>query len=562
MRLATAFLLATVLSGAAPAATFAATFVENVKGYTFDGLGRLQKFEAALIDDSGKIVGVGTRDMLKPRAEKADVVDGGGAVMLPGLIDAHGHVMGLGQMALEVDLSGTRSLEEALEKVKAYAEANPDAKWIRGRGWNQEVWGLGRFPTAKELDSAVKDRPVWLARVDGHAGWANSKAIQLAKVTAKTKAPNGGEIIRAEDGTPSGVFVDAAESLIARHVPAPTAAEQEAALEAALKTMASVGLTGVHDAGIDQKTWALYRRFGEEGRLTTRIYAMIGDVDKDFDALSKAGPQDKLYDGRLSLRAVKLYSDGALGSRGAALLEPYTDAPESKGLAFHSDPALANMISRAISKGYQVNVHAIGDAANRQVLNTFGKILPYTGQGLRHRIEHAQVLKPEDIKTLTELGLIASMQPTHATSDWQMAEKRLGEERLEGAYAWKTVLKSGGKLAFGSDFPVESPNPFYGLHAAVTRQTQDGEPEGGWLPEQKVSMIEAFYAFTMGAAHAGHQENQVGSLAAGKWADFILVDKDIFSAPPQELPKTKVLETWVAGERVYCAEDRCTEKVG
>lgn len=558
MRLATAFLLATVLSGAA----HAATFVENVKGYTFDGLGRLQTFEAAMIGDDGKVEAVGTREMLKARAEGADVVDGGGAVMLPGLIDAHGHVMGLGQMALEVDLTGTRSLDEALDKVKAYAEANPDAKWIRGRGWNQEMWGLGRFPTAEELDRAVADRPVWLSRVDGHAGWANSKAIVLARVTAKTKAPAGGEIIRDDSGKPTGVFVDAAESLIARHVPAPTEAEQEAALEAALKSMASVGLTGVHDAGIDQKTWALYRRFGEEGRLTTRIYAMIGGVDKDFNALSKAGPQDKLYDGRLSLRAVKLYSDGALGSRGAALLEPYADAPESKGLAFHSDPAIANMISKAIAKGYQVNVHAIGDAANRQVLNAFGRILPYTGQGLRHRIEHAQVLKPEDIKKLTELGLIASMQPTHATSDWQMAEKRLGEERLGGAYAWKTVLKSGGKLAFGSDFPVESPNPFYGLHAAVTRQTQDGEPEGGWLPEQKVSLIEAFYAFTLGAAYAGHQEGQVGSLSSGKWADFILVDKDIFSAPPEDIWKTRVLETWVAGERVYCAEGRCAETVG
>lgn len=558
MRLATAFLLATVFCGAA----HAATFVENVKGYTFDGLGRLQKFDAVLIDDSGKVSAVGTREMLKPRTGKATVVDAGGAVMLPGLIDAHGHVMGLGFNALEVDLSAARSLEEALEMVKAYAEANPDAKWIKGRGWNQERWGLDRFPTAEELDSAVADRPVWLSRVDGHAGWANSKAMQIAKITAKTKALAGGEIIRGEDGKPLGVFVDAAEDLIGRHVPAPTEAEQEAALEAALKTMASVGLTGVHDAGIDQKTWALYRRFGEEGRLTARIYAMIGGVGKDFEALSKAGPQDKLYDGRLFLRAVKLYSDGALGSRGAALIEPYADAPESTGLAFHSDSALANMVSRAISKGYQVNVHAIGDAANQQVLNAFGMILPYTGQGQRHRIEHAQVLKPEDIKRLTELGLIASMQPTHATSDWQMAEKRLGSERLEGAYAWKTVLKSGGKLAFGSDFPVEAPNPFYGLYAAVTRQTQDGEPEGGWLPEQKVSMIEAFYAFTLGAAHAGHQEGQTGSLAPGKWADFILVDKDIFTAPPQELLNTKVLETWVAGERVFCAEGRCVEMTG
>ncbi|WP_310593364.1 amidohydrolase [Pedomonas mirosovicensis] len=428
----------------------------------------------------------------------------------------------------------------------------------RGAAGTRKSGGLGRFPTAEELDKAVADRPVWLERVDGHAAWANSKAIQLAKVTAKTKDPKGGEIIRKEDGSPAGVFVDGAQDLVAKHVPEPTEAEQAAALEAALKIMASVGLTGVHDAGIDAKTWTLYRRFGEEGRLTTRIYAMIGGTGKDFDILSKEGPQTGLYDGRLSLRSVKLYSDGALGSRGAALLEPYSDAPDSKGLPFHSDAAVANMISKAIAKGYQVNVHAIGDAANRQILNAFEMILRHTGQGLRHRIEHAQVLSPEDIKRLAQLGLIASMQPTHATSDWQMAEKRLGHDRLEGAYAWRTVLNTGAKLAFGSDFPVESPNPFYGLHAAVTRQTREGEPPGGWRPEEKLSLVEAFHAFTLGAAYAGHQESQVGSLTAGKWADFILVDKDIFKSPPSELWQTKVLETWVAGKRVYCAEGRCS----
>jgi len=553
MRLATAFLLATCLAGGA----HAATYVHNVKGYTFDALGRLQSFEAALIGDDGRVEAVGPEGVLRQRAEGADAVDGKGAVMLPGLIDAHGHVMGLGQNALTVDLSDTRSLEDALDKVKAYAAANPDARWIRGRGWNQEAWGLGRFPTREELDRAVADRPVWLERVDGHAGWANSKALEVAGVTGAAKAPQGGEIIRDDAGKPTGVFVDAAMDLITRHIPAPTDAELEAALEAALKIMASVGLTGVHDAGIDARTWALYRRFGAEGKLTARIYAMIGGVGPDFDELSKEGPQDGLHGDRLSLRAVKLYADGALGSRGAALLAPYADAPESKGLPFQSDAALANMISRAIAKGYQVNVHAIGDGANRQVLDSFGLILRHTGQGLRHRVEHAQVLAPEDIKRLAELGLIASMQPTHATSDWQMAEKRLGPDRLEGAYAWRTVLNTGGKLALGSDFPVESANPFYGLYAAVTRQTREGEPPGGWLPEQKLSMVEAFHGFTLGAAYAGHQESKVGSLEAGKWADFILIDRDIFKAPPAEVWQTQVLETWVAGKRVYCAEERC-----
>lgn len=554
MRLAAAFLVSVCLG----AGVEAATLVHNVKGYTFDALGRLQTFEAALIGDDGRVAAVGPANTLRQRADGAEAVDGKGAVMLPGLIDAHGHVMGLGEQILTLDLSGTRSLEEALARVKAHAAANPDAKWIRGRGWNQESWGLDRFPTAAELDSAVADRPVWLERVDGHAGWANTKALQLAKVTASTEAPPGGEIIHDAAGKPAGVFVDAAMELVARHIPAPTDAELEAALEAALKAMASVGLTGVHDAGIDPRTWSLYRRFGEEGRLTARIYAMIGGAGGEFDALSKDGPQDGLYGDRLSLRAVKLYADGALGSRGAALLEPYADAPESKGLAFHSNATLANMISRVIARGYQVNVHAIGDGANRQVLDTFGMILRHTGQGLRHRIEHAQVLDPEDIKRLPELGLIASMQPTHATSDWQMAEKRLGPDRLAGAYAWRAILSSGGKLALGSDFPVESVNPFLGLYAAVTRQTPEGAPPGGWLPEQKLDMVEAFHGFTLGAAYAAHQESKVGSLETGKWADFILIDRDIFTTSPAEVWQTKVLETWVAGKRVYCAEDRCS----
>lgn len=558
MRLVTTTALALALCQSWAAA--AATYVENVKGYTFDQLGRLQRFEAVLVDDDGRVAAVGSAAALKPRAASAERVDGKGAVMLPGLIDAHGHVMGLGFQALTVDLTDTRSLEEALEKVKAYAHAHPEAQWIRGRGWNQEQWGLGRFPTAAELDRAVPDRPVWLQRVDGHASWANSKAIALAKVTAKTPDPQGGAIIRKANGEPEGVFVDAAEILVEKHVPQPTDAEREVALEAALKAMAAVGLTGVHDAGIDRQTWQIYRRFGETGRLTARIYAMINGTGADFDDLSKAGPQDGLYGDRLSLRAVKLLSDGALGSRGAALLEPYADAPGNKGLTFHSDAALGNMISRAISKGYQVNLHAIGDAANRQAIDIFSRILRLTGRPLRNRIEHAQVLAPQDIRRMVDVGLIASMQPTHATSDWEMAEKRLGPDRLDGAYAWRTVLKAGGKLALGSDFPVEPANPFYGLHAAVTRQTRDGQPQGGWRPDEKLSLEEALYGFTAGAAYAAHQESRIGSLEPGKWADFILVDKDVFSAKPEELWRTQVLETWVAGERIFCAAGRCGDE--
>lgn len=537
---------------AAPA--LAATLIDNVRGYTFDQLGRLQRFEALLVDDAGRVAATGSLTTMGDRATTAIRIDGGGATLLPGLIDAHGHVMGLGFQALEVNLADTTSLDDALARLKAYAEAHPDLPWIRGRGWNQARWGLERFPTAAELDAVIADRPVWLERVDGHAGWANSAALSKAGVKAATVDPAGGRIERDADGAPSGVLVDAAMDLVNKVVPAPTPEQRAAALTAALAELASVGLTSVHDAGIDAETWALYRKFGDEGRLTVRIGAMIGGMGRDFDVLARKGPVASLYDDRLSLRAVKLYADGALGSRGAALTEPYADDPPNKGLLFNTDARLANWMSRAIGAGFQVNVHAIGDAANAQVIDSFASILKYTGNGLRHRIEHAQVMTPADIERAANLGLIFSMQPTHATSDRVMAEARLDPERLAGAYAWRTALERGGRLAFGSDFPVEPANPFYGLHAAVTRQGHDGEPEGGWMPAQKLTVEEALRAFTLDAAYAGFQEGNVGSLVPGKWADFILVDQDIFKAPPETLWQAKVLQTWVAGTRVFMRE--------
>lgn len=536
---------------AAPLIQAADLLVSNVNGYTLDSHGKLQRFQALLVDH-GKVVATGDTAALTARAQGAKVVDGGGHTLLPGLIDAHGHVLELGYARNQADLTGTPSLTAALAKIKRYAADHADARWIVGGGWNQEIWKLGRFPTAQELDAAVADRPVWLSRVDGHAGWANTAAMKLAGIDRHTKDPSGGRIERDAQGKPTGVFVDAATALISDKVPAPTAAERAAALDTALKAMASVGLTGVADAGIDLDNYTLYRQYADAGKLTARIYAMIGGTGDAFDAISKDGPLLGYGNDFLTVRAVKLYADGALGSRGAALLQPYADDPHNRGLLFLKPAEMTGMIGKALAKGYQVNIHAIGDRANREVLDSFAAAYKlHGGQDLRNRVEHAQIVALEDIPRFVPLHLVASMQPTHATSDMNMAEARIGAQRIQGAYAWQRFLRQGTVVAAGSDFPVESPNPFYGLYSAVTREDHEGNPPGGWYPAQDMSFIQALRAFTLDAAWAEHAETRLGTLEPGKWADFILIDHDVVKDSPARIWNTKVLQTWVGGRQVY-----------
>lgn len=527
--------------------------VDHVNGVTLDGAGKLQRFEALLID-GGKVVATGSHAELASRAGKATVIDGKGRSLLPGLIDAHGHVLGLGELRIQADLVGTTSLDQALGRIKAFAASHGDDPWVIGRGWNQVTWKLGRFPTASELDAVVADRPALLERVDGHAIWVNSAAMKLAGIDRNSKDPEGGRIERDARGNPTGVFVDGAMDLVNRKLPPRTPGQLAAALDGALAEMASVGMTGVTDAGIDLATFRLYKRYADEGRLSTRINAMIGGTGADFDAISQGGPLVGYGQDFLSVRSVKLYADGALGSRGAAMLAPYSDDPGNRGLLFNTQDALTAMVGKALGKGYQVGVHAIGDAGSRQTLDAFDAAYKlHGGRGLRNRIEHAQVVSLEDIPRFVTLDLIASMQPTHATSDMNMAEDRVGAERIKGAYAWQRFLGQGTRIAAGSDFPVESANPFLGLHAAVTRQDLDGNPPGGWYPAQAMSVTEALRAFTLDAAYAAHAEDTQGSLEPGKWADFILVDQDIFSIAPLKIGATKVLETWVGGKRVFSA---------
>ena len=533
-------------------AAHADTVIDNANGYTLNSKGELVQFAALAFDDKGRVIAVGSAAEVNARAPGARRVDMQGRTVLPGLIDAHGHVFGLGQMLTQLDLSQATSLEGALKAIGDYARANPGQGWLRGRGWNQENWKLGRFPTAADVDAVVNDRPVWFERVDGHAGWANSRALAAAGITDKTPDPAGGKIMRDTNGKATGVLVDAAQELVTKVLPAQTEAEGRTALDRALGAMAKVGITSTHDAGLGVFEDRLYRAYADQGKLTARIYGMIGGTEKDFDALAKNGPLKTYGNDMYALRAVKLYSDGALGSRGAALIKPYSDEPHSHGLLFYTLDQMDAMMKKAMTRGYQVNVHAIGDAGNHQILDIYQKELAATKSAAqRHRIEHAQVVTQADIGRFKTLGIIPSMQPTHATSDKNMAETRVGPERIKGAYAWRTFLHQGSRIACGSDFPVESPNPFFGIHAAVTRMDHAGQPVAGWHPEQAMSLKEAFRCFTLDAAYAGHAENSLGSLEPGKWADFIVIDQDLFKMPTYDIYKVGVLQTWVGGKAVY-----------
>lgn len=526
--------------------------IYNANGYTIES-DTLRLFEALLIQD-GKVRAVGNEDELRALANTEDIieVDAQGNTLLPGLIDAHGHVMGLGFQELQINLAGIRSLEETLEQLKAYADANPELEWIIGRGWNQTLWKENMFPTAADLDQVIPDRPVWLSRVDGHAGWANSKAMQLAQVSSDTPDPEGGKIIKDERGRPTGVFIDAAEGYVQQVVPEYTAQEQALALAAANNVLRSYGVTSVHDAGVGIQTWELYQEFASQGKLDIRIYGMISGAGSTFDALSVQGPLTGLYDDLLALRSVKLYADGALGSRGAALLSDYHDEPGNKGLLFVSQDEMNAMAEKVVSKGYQANIHAIGDAANRQVLDALAYAQEqHPNPDQRNRVEHAQIIELQDIPRFKELNIIASMQPTHATSDKNMAEDRVGSERIKGAYAWQTLLGQGTVVASGSDFPVESANPFLGLYAAITRKDIEGNPLGGWYANEAMTREQTLRSFTLDAAYAGFQEDVLGSLEEGKWADFIIIDRDIMRVEDSEIWQTEVLQTWVAGEPVF-----------
>ncbi|MEO0057625.1 MAG: hypothetical protein RIT17_1082, partial [Pseudomonadota bacterium] len=541
----TALAATSLLALSAPA--LADTLVDNVDGVTIGEDGKVKRFTGLVFDEDGKVVAVLARGEARPTVDYR--LDGKGRVLIPGMIDAHVHVMDIGFAALTLDLSATTSLEDALAKIKAFAEANPGRPWILGRGWNQEKWGLGRFPTAAELDAVVADRPVWLERADNHAHWGNTLAITTAGITAKTPDPAGGKIIRDAKGAPAGVFVDNAVRLVGKVVPAPRPEDRDLAFAKAQEMLLAKGVTAVADMGTKLPDWGAYRRAGDAGRLQIRIMSYADSFDT-LELVAGPEPTGWLYDDRLRMGGIKLYLDGALGSRGAVLKAPYHDDPGAKGLPLLTPAQLRNLMSRASMDNFQTAVHAIGDAANAEVLAAIQELSESYKGDRRWRIEHAQIVDPVDLPALGKHGVIASMQPLHQTSDRLMAEARLGPDRLDGAYPWRSVTKVGGRLAFGSDAPVEPADPFAGIAAAISRTDAAGEPFGGWFPQETVSREAALAGFTSDAAFAGFAEGRFGRLVPGERADFLLVDRDPLLSPPDEIRQTKVIEVWIGGVKV------------
>ena len=524
--------------------------VTNGRIYTVDAA---RPVVDAMAIRGGRVVFVGDRAGAKAlTGAQTEVLDLDGQTVIPGMTDAHAHVLGLGQALRNVDLVGTASYEAVIARVAARAKETPKGEWIIGRGWDQNDWGDTRWPSHEALSRAVPDHPVYLERVDGHAALANAMAMQRAGLTRASKDPSGGQIVRDARGEPMGVLVDNAQGLVERSIPAATRAQTKAMIAAAITEMHRWGLTGVHDAGASAQTLELYEELGREGALDLRLYAMISDHAPTLEAWFRRGPQSGLFDGRLWVRSIKLYQDGALGSRGAALLEPYSDDAATSGLLVSAPAHIREVADRALVAGFQVNTHAIGDRGNRLVLDAYQAALAARPTAdHRFRVEHAQILHSDDIPRFAALGVIPSMQASHQTSDMYWAGNRLGETRLRGAYAWRSLLETGTIIPNGSDFPVEYVDPLISFKASVSRQDAKGWPVGGWFPEQRMTREEALKSMTIWPAYAAFQEAELGSLTPGKHADFVVLDQDLLRIPDAMLAQVRVRSTWFAGRKVY-----------
>jgi len=542
-------IVAALLASTAAAAAADVTILTAERIHTMDPATPVAK--AIAWDETGRLLRVGDTTSLLAEYPNARRVEARGATVIPGLIDAHGHVMSQGFALMRADLVGAVSKGEAIARLRDFERTLPAGAWLLGRGWDQNDWPGQTYPTAADLDAAFPARPVWLERIDGHAGWANSAAMRaVARDLGGDWQPDGGRILRA-DGRPTGIFVDTAVALIDGVVPPPDAAMRAEALTRALASATSVGLTGVHDMGVPVADLALYQQFADTSRMSLRITAYADGDGEALATLCRSGAYVH-PSGRLRMTGVKLYADGALGSRGAAMLADYHDEPGQRGLLVTEPAALEAAMVKARDCGVQVATHAIGDRANRMVLDAYARVVqPATAPALRWRIEHAQIVSLIDIPRFAKQHVIASMQPIHATSDGPWVESRVGKEGLPGAYAWRRFLDAGARLAFGSDFPVESDDPRLGLYAAITREDLEGRPPGGWLPDQKLSALEALRGFTADAAYAGFAENEVGRLAPGLRADLVILRGDPLADAARDIPGLRVLSTWLDGRIVY-----------
>ena len=521
-------------------------------GHAITMNGSAPKAEAFAIGH-GKIVAVGSRQELRARYTGAAEIDLKGKTVMPGIIESHGHLLNLGRSSLELNLVGVATPAEVAQKVRErVAETAPD-EWIIGWGWDEGAWASS-YPTNEELNRIAPRNPVWLKGLHGFAGWANARALETAGITKDTPDPERGKIIKhTQTGIPTGILTDQAQQLLAKHVPPLNQEQSEKALLLAQEECLRHGLTTVHDARVTRTVLDALHALAAKKLLKLRVYAMLDGADGELVASHfRSGPEiDPEH--WLTVRSIKVFADGALGSRGAALLEPYSDAPGTRGLETTSKEALFDLTTRALYAGFQVVTHAIGDRGNRNTLDAYEAALKEVpaARDPRLRIEHAQVVAPGDIPRFAQLKIIASMQPPHCTSDMPWAEARIGPERIKGAYAWRRFLEAGVRLALNSDFPGETLDPFYGMYAAETRQTPEGKPEGGWYPEQRLTRQEVLRAYTVASAYAGFDEEIKGQIAPGKLADFIVLSDDIATIPSRSLLTLRVEQAYVGGKLMF-----------
>ncbi len=540
------FALAVVVAGCSSKEK-ADLLVTNATVYTADS--SFTTAQAFAVKD-GNFIAVGTTADLTAKFDADSTADLGGAPVYPGFFDPHAHFLGLGQKLDQADLVDAASYDEVITRLKAYAQQHPDAMWITGRGWDQNDWPkadspVSGFPTKAKLDAAFPNIPVALTRIDGHALLVNSKALQLAKITAGSKLAGGEVVLQGTD--PTGVLVDNAMNLIKRVIPKPDEADKSRMLLAAQQVCFSLGLTSVSDAGLNREDIELVEKLQNENKLKIRDYVMISMGLPNIEYYLKKGPYQT---DRLTVKSFKLYADGALGSRGACLRKPYSDRPETAGFLLLSPKELETILTQIAGSPFQANTHCIGDSANHLILDLYGKLLK-TKNDRRWRIEHAQVVSPEDFQKFGLYSVIPSVQPTHATSDMYWAADRLGNVRVKGAYAFNDLMKQNNLITFGSDFPVEAVNPLFGFHSAVARQDAKNYPAGGYQMENAVDRQSALLAMTRWAAYANFEDHLRGSIATGKQADFVVLAQDIMKIPNEQLRAVKVKQTWVGGERVF-----------
>jgi predicted amidohydrolase YtcJ len=523
-----------------------------VNGVIHTGSGRT---EGALAIREDRIADIGSNLGLRLKFSADTVIDLGGKPVYPGFTDSHIHVEGFGASLMNINLVGAGSIEQIRVLVASEAGKKKPGQWVRGRGWDQNLWARKEFPTYRDLDMAGGDVPIYLVRIDGPAVWVNRRVLALAGISRATPDPAGGKILRDASGEPTGVFVDNAIESLASVLPPPSDADRVEAVRTSLAALAAKGITEAQDMGVDLRGVGIYKDLASEGRLPIRVYIALDGQDRPtVERYLSSGPEIGLYGGMLTVRAIKLYADGALGSRGAALVQPYADDPGNRGLTVTELAELRDATAKAVAGGFQLCTHAIGDRGNTIVLNAYQDAYNHLTDkklDIRFRVEHAQVLLPSDVGRFRSIGAIASMQPTHCTSDMPWVEARLGPKRVRLAYAWRALLDSGAIIASGSDAPVEDPNPLKGFYAAITRQTESGMPAGGWYPEQRMTREEALVSYTRSGAFAAFQERDKGTIDRGKWADLVVLSEDIMTTDERKIPSVEVELTVVGGKIVF-----------